>query len=522
MSPKIVVKLSILAVLLIFSQTAYALEKQDTEFNDAEVGGERKTQEQRPNLLFILTDQQRFDALSIAGNKILKTRHMDRIGREGVMFRNAYTSAPVCGPARTSLLTGLSIENTGVRFNDGEGKPGIRSYDQVLVQNEGYIAEYFGKWHAPKRLANVYRNKLDLDTFNLFGPLRRYLARRGYTGQLQPGQLMDTMSGEGYVPAVVDSRLNATDPRELACECDQWGVARLPRRDTLTAFEGRRTIAALKRLNRSNKPWSLHVSFNSPHGPHTPSEPWASLYDPSKMPVPASINDQMGDSPYFFLRRPRYSNPATVGNMIALYYAQMKELDGWIGRILRTMDRLGITNNTMVVLTADHGEMLGSHGMIEKDVFYEESVHVPLLIRFPNAMPRQLRVSDPVSHRDLFATILDYMGAKPQPSDGNSLRAYIERTRRPTFTVAENGQFDQVMIRAGRSKLILPNTRDSKGLNTFYDLRRDPHETNNLIFWNNTARAATLPKANLLKRLLLQWCVQTNSPHTEEIRNRRL
>lgn len=103
----------------------------------------RTRPKEKPNLIFILTDQQRFDALSYNGiNKVLRTPNINRIAREGVWFRNAYTSAPVCGPARTSLFTGKTIENTGVRKNNFPGRPGLKSYDEYLVRNEGYLAEY--------------------------------------------------------------------------------------------------------------------------------------------------------------------------------------------------------------------------------------------------------------------------------------------------------------------------------------------------------------------------------------------
>lgn len=266
--------------------------------------------------------------------------------------------------------------------------------------------------------------------------------------------------------------------------------------------------------------------FTFSHGPHAPSRPFTKYYNASRMPIPASIHDDLADSPYKRNHENRYGNPELVGHMIASYYAQVKEVDVWLGRIFSEMDKLGLSNNTMIVFTSDHGEMLGSHGMIEKNVLLEESARVPLIISFPGAIPHKRRVGTPVSHRDIFATVLDYLGAKRRPSDGISLRSLIEdRQPRPhiEYTVSENGRDKELMIRAGRYKLILPNQANSTRLNAFYNLHDDPHEMTNLLARRNTPKARTrhvLRKANHLKRILVHWCRRVKSPHVEQIRAR--
>lgn len=289
-------------------------------------------QRRRPNVLFVLTDQQRFDAMSFAGqNKILHTPNIDRLAREGVWFKNAYTTAPVCEPARTSILTGLTIENTQVQINNKPGRRNMVSYDMYLAR-EGYVAEYYGKWHAPHYLTRPYQNHVDLQTFNLFGPFRRFLARRGYQflpkGDYRGGLVQESMSGQPYRPNPIDQRFKShTIPARGVCECDQHGVSTIKRQHTLTAFEGGRTMLALRRLSKLKRPFSLHVSFNSPHGPHVVSEPFASMFNATDMPVPASIGDDLTDSPYKGRRqKPVYSNPHLIGYMTAVYYAQVKEV----------------------------------------------------------------------------------------------------------------------------------------------------------------------------------------------------
>lgn len=195
----------------------------------------------------------------------------------------------------------------------------------------------------------------------------------------------------------------------------------------------------------------------------------------------------------------------------------------WLGGILKEMDKLGIVNNTMVIFTSDHGEMLGSHGMIEKNVLYEESAHVPLIIRYPNGVPAGRRIGDPVNLRDLFATILDYTGSKPQFSEGSSLRPIIERRQKGvTYSVVESGKEKQLMIRAGMLKLILPTQVNDSALPAMYNLKDDSHEMTNLIGPRYLNRGKHLPLARYLKTLLLQWCSRVNSPHLEQIRARQI
>lgn len=496
-------------------------------FAGAQDRNNRSPHQTRPNLLVIMTDQQRFDALSFAKqNKVLHTPNIDRIGYEGVWFKNAYTSAPVCGPARTSFFTGQTIENTRVRENNMPGRPDLKSYDDYLVKNEGYVAELYGKWHSPNFMSKIYQNIIDVQSFNLFRPWRNFLQAHGYSipPDVPPGMVIESMNQQPYTPNPIDERYASRSiPSRGVCECDQYGTTSVSPRHTHTAFEGGRTIFALRRLANGTKPFSLHVSFNSPHGPHTAPKPYASIYNAANMPIPTTIGDQLIDSNYERREKSRYGDPSLVGHMIAVYYAQVKEVDAWVGAILREMDKLGLTNNTMVVFTADHGEMLGSHGMIEKSVLYEEAARIPLLMRFPNGIKPNTRVGVPVSHRDVFATILDYLGARPRPSDGTSLRSAIEgKPNDPPFTVVENGQRNEIMIRAGSFKLIIPIFADSADFNVMYNLKTDPEERHNLIGPSSPRREESLAMARFIKSILVQWCIDVRHPNVEEIRARRL
>jgi len=489
----------------------------------------------RPNLIVIMTDQQRFDAMSMSGHPFLQTPNMDRIAREGAYFLKAYSQSPVCGPARSSFLTGLSIENTHVRTNTDVGNTNStngRTFDEYLVEEEGYRAEYHGKWHSPFDWARVYSNPMELRN----RPYVEYLALSNLTRprpeDMVNGTQIQTFNQHAYRTNPLDDRYGLPPGSKVNIRGEkikqphQHGVSLIPAEHTATAFDGKRTIDALKRLNQAQQPFSLYCSFFCPHAPITPSEPYASMYQPEDMIPPASIDDPMADSPYVNHNRRlglrEYADPNLIKYMMANYFAFVKEIDVWVGKILDTMDELGLTDNTLLVFTSDHGEMLGSHGMIEKNVFYEESVHVPLLMRFPGVIPEGTVVPEPVSHTDVFATILDYLGAQKQSSDGTSLRRLIERSdddgeHSPPkdFAVSEwNRDKPHVdpglMIRHDRWKLFLPTTVESKVVNVLFDLQSDPHELHNLLAPNHTGREMYLETAENLRAMLVEWLVKVN------------
>ena len=261
----------------------------------------------------------------------------------------------------------------------------------------------------------------------------------------------------------------------------------------------------------------------------TPSEPYASMFKPEEMVPPASINDPMDNTPYLHANGrsnlPQYADPEKIKYMIANYYALIAELDIWVGRMLDKLDELGLANNTLVIFTSDHGEMLGAHGMREKNVFYEESVHVPLLVRFPGRIKPGTVVDAPVSMVDLFATILDYCGQSPHASDGESLRRYIEGKDKANdpFAISEwnwRGPVQpNLMVRTKEWKYFIPNTADSKVMNVLYDLKNDPLEMNNLLGKNPKAEKSR-KQAEYMKTLLVQWLEKTSSPHLDEVKKR--
>jgi arylsulfatase A-like enzyme len=507
----------------------------------------REGQDQKKNLLFIMTDQQRYDALSIAGNTVLQTPNLDRLGKEGAYFKNAYTPCAVCTPARSSILTGHTVENTGMNSNkkayyyEEEGLMTMPTFDEVLAEN-GYHCEYYGKWHSQISNTSLYRNpkQASKEGHSVFahGGQRYvhwdYLDEHVPMRETKPGELYDTMTKRPYRTDPIDKHYGMTAvelkaSKEKFSQSVMHGKLEIPKQHTLTAFQAKETIEAIERLK--DKPFSITCSFHFPHPPILPPEPYYSMYPAEDMVPPVSITDDMANSPYLKaserLERTEYADPEKIKYMISNYYGLVREIDDWVGKILNKLDELGISENTMVIFTSDHGEMLGDHGMMGKFIFYEESAHIPLLIRMPGKITPETTVDGYVSLVDLFPTILDYLNIKKHPSDGKSLRGLMEGSDKEhgKYVVTEwNTKGDvkpNYMILKDGWKLMIPFTKTSTVLNAMYNLNEDPNEMNNLI-GNNPKKDDYAEKAEELRAILLEWLKKNNSKHYQGVKEREL
>lgn len=513
--------------------------------------GTAAPKDKKPNLLFIITDQQRFDALSIAGNQVLKTPNLDRLVRQGVWFKNAYTQCAVCGPARATILTGCTVENHGILTN-GLADSGTKqsstimpqkTFDQILTDNGGYHCEYYGKWHSPEFAASCYKNPVKnavsgRSIFGSSGDVRFY--KDNYLNQAYPkpplnsGELYDTFSERPYVPNILDKRYGMTQTQVnnsgiAYAQPDLHGTVSIPDEHSLTAFRAKQTIEALERLKNST--FSITCSFHFPHAPMLPSKYYSDMFPVNTMPIPVSITDPMLNSPYVNsnsrTKNPEYADAQKIKYMISDYYALVKEIDDWVGKILNKLDELGLAENTLVIFTSDHGEMLGAHGMREKNIFLEESAHVPLMIRFPERIKPETVVEGYISNIDLYATILDYTGVTGPVSDGKSLRGLIDGTHQTNgkYVVTEwlynEDKMPGYMILKEGWKMFIPYTSTSTVIDALYNLNDDPYEMNNLL-GSNPDKKKYAQKVNELHTDLVSWLKDNKSSHYDGVKARNL
>jgi len=494
----------------------------------------------QPNLLFLMADQFRFDLLSAMGNRIISTPNLDRVAREGALFRNAMSSCPVCVPARTTMLTGKTLVNTKVVNNRASRDTEIDvgpTFDNLL-HGRGYKSEYYGKWHSPYRMAATYDNKVCAVATRVPGVVSEKQSYLAYLDTHVPrrapkaGELIDPGSNRPYTPAILDPRYGsaaraaaaaaAADDDDDEKQATVYGLLHIPKEFTRPAHTVDEALAGLERIK--DGPFSLTCSIGPPHPPMLNVEPYWGMYPADRMPLPANFHHDMSASPYRQLasRMQPYQVAENIRAMMSIYYGMVKEVDDNLGRLLVRLDKLGLTSNTLVVFTADHGEMLGGHGMHGKGCFYEEAVHIPLLMRLPGVIRAGTVVDTPVVQADYAPTILDLLGVTGPAVDGRSLRPLLEgRGGYPDFAVSEwDRGTPNLMVRTRDWKLLMANKADVRAIDALFHLKEDPGETRNLLSGND--RQAYRKPAEEMRERLVAWCEHVRAPYLDQIKRRQL
>jgi arylsulfatase A-like enzyme len=461
---------------------------------------------QTPNLLFIFTDEQRYDTLGAYGNDRIRTPNLDRLAAQACAFDRAYVTQPVCTPSRSTILTGLWPHTTGCTENNVPLPQDVPCLPEMLPPGR-WAAAYHGKWHLgdeifPQHGFSQWRSIEDLYARH-YSPGRDPSARSSYHHWLM---------SHGFRPANGDT---FTRPE----------ASRLPEpfgKPAYLAGEARRFLRA-----HASEPFVLYVNFLEPHMPFF--GPRDGQYDPAEVSLPANFDaPPTEDQPLKTrLLREAYRHRGHSGlaleteahwrRMIANYWGLCSLVDTHVGAILDAVEELGLGERTIVVYTSDHGDMMGSHRLIAKCTMFEEAVRVPMLLRLPGQR-RPRRIARPVSQIDLVPTLLDLMGCEAPPHlQGRSLRPLLAGRRPPDHDVfVEWNGPDASIIGGGRGDLPLPEgaerpapddvaaavrdpvrtvvTPDGWKLNCsplgeheLYDLNADPWETTNLA-WRGELR----------------------------------
>jgi arylsulfatase A-like enzyme len=401
----------------------------------------------RPNFLFIYTDDQRWDAMSCVqkeqGDKgrfpWFVTPNMDRLAREGVRFRNAFVVNSLCAPSRSCFLTGQYSHLNGVA-NNHTPMPVENATHATLLRKSGYVTGYFGKWHH-----DAQRERPGFDVVASF------------VGQ---GKYVDC-------PMIVNGALKPT----------QGWV------DDVTTDYAIQFIRENK-----DKPFDMVVGFKSPHGPRTPPQRAAGRFTGETARAVPNLGVA---APYL---DPAAKRPAPAGGRFgegALnYFRCTSAADDCIGRLLATLDELKLAENTVVVFASDNGFYFGEHSLADKRSAYDESMRIPLIVRFPKGAPAGKVMDEMVLNIDLAPTILDYAGVEiPAAMQGQSWRPLLEAKQATPWRRAffyeyffEKG-FPGIptvtAVRTETAKLIRYPGHDE--WTELFDLQKDPFELKNLI-----------------------------------------
>jgi arylsulfatase A-like enzyme len=348
----------------------------------------------RPNIVVILTDQQRADTIHAAGNPVIRTPHMDRLVREGVLFSAAYTASPVCVPARCSLILGQYPHRTACTDN-GQPMPEDRPTFMRLLAEAGYRTHGIGKMHFTP----------DAD------------ALRGFQTRDHQEELRNRVEDDDYVRFLHASGFDHVhDPSGVRGEMYYIPQpAQMPARLHPSNWVGDRAVDFLKAAG-AEQPYLLFVSFIHPHPPFCPPTPWHKLYRAPLMPLPRRPDSSETLQIYVnrFQNRYKYRDSGTDNNLVrcikAYYYACISFIDFQVGRMIRVLEDKGQLDSTLILFVSDHGELLGDYYCFGKRSMHDAASRVPLIVRYPERFAAGQTCSTPVSIVDIMPTLLRAAG----------------------------------------------------------------------------------------------------------------
>jgi arylsulfatase A-like enzyme len=468
--------------------------------------GSAQAADQRPNVIFILTDDQRWDCLGCHEKPYLnmKTPHMDRLAREGARFRNAFCTTSLCSPSRASMLSGLYAHSHNIINNFTDYPPDLPGYPRRL-QDAGYETAYIGKFHMGEQ-SDEKRPGFDY-----------WVA---HTGQ---GKYYDTVFNIDGRERVEKKGYYTTVVTEFATE---W----------------------LKRPR--SKPFMMILGHKAPHGPFVPEPRYQHTYDDRDIQYPPSAFD-LSNKPEWIRQRldtwhgiygPLYAfrekfpdrSPQAVSDFqrfVRCYTGTINSVDDSVGAIYETLRQTGQLDNTIIIFTSDNSFLLGEHGMIDKRTMHEESIRIPLIARYPKRIKPGTVIDQMVLSIDMAPSILELCGAPPLRDihgvsfapllDGNAAgwrRSWLyEYNYEKQFPYTPNVRG----VRTDRWKYVHYPHGDGKPdrhMAEMYDLHNDPEERRNLI--NDPQHAGQLAelKAELARLLKETGALPDRMPIDEGVK----
>lgn len=460
----------------------------------------------RPSVVTILCDQLNPMVTSVYGGPV-PTPNLERLARRGLLFTNATCPTPFCSPTRASIVTGQYPHRHGIVYNVSkidypvhpflDTEEGITRADitaDKLLHEAGYSTHQYGKWHLsgdrlpyypdPYGEYHEYAREMK-DTFEaaLRRPAEKIMNWYGWMLPVEqvPAYAASFQDDEPYLKGYTGDFIR------------RMGRLELPMRDVFDVRVADRTIERLR--SAKGQPQSITCSLNWPHDPNVVPSPWYEQTDPGKIEFPANFAYREKrfekDTSYLMMAR---STDIRMREFLRIYYATVRIVDQQVGRVLDEIERLGRSNDTIVIFTADHGDMAGGHGMAWKSTgaFYDEVARIPLIVSWPGHITPG-RSEAAANLADLAPTILELCGLRPHAGmQGRSLAPVllgrasateyvygvserVARNSRSTRTLAQ-GVKGSFMIRGADAKYIVyPD-----GEEFLYDLKKDPGETRNL------------------------------------------
>jgi len=418
-----------------------------------------------PNLIFILTDDHRYDAMGFMGHPFLETPHMDRMAKEGIHFERALVTTSLCSPSRASILSGMYAHNHAVVNNYNPVDPSLKFFPEYL-QQAGYLTAFVGKWHMGGEIDDPQRG---FDHWLSFKGQGTYWADGHGTSRVVPQTSMDGYNINGnHVP--------------------QKGYIT----DELTGY-------ALEWLNDrpNNQPFFLYLSHKAVHSDFVAADRHVGRYKDQKIQIPEVYGAEK-DKPMWLTNQKNSRHGMEFGyNLpdfdLQKYYRRYCEtllaVDDNLGRILQWVEESDVKDNTLVVYMGDNGFQFGEQGLIDKRSAYEASIKVPLLVWWPGQIREAMTITEPVANIDIAPTFLDLAGLPVPPGmDGQSFLPLMEGKEIEwrnellyEYYWERNYPYTPTMHALLTERYKFIRYQGLWDLDEFYDLLEDPEETTNLI-----------------------------------------
>jgi arylsulfatase A-like enzyme len=504
---------------------------------------------EKMNVLFIISDQQRYDHMGCSGNEILKTPNLDTLSREGVHFTNAFCTNPMCMPNRATLLTGLYPNVHGVRSNGMILSNDVPTITQTLVKS-GWHTAAFGKLHHQFNVAPYKAGYKSTERFHdwVFPKEGDYRVRENFPIPYYGYQEVEMALGHGA--CLCGHYLDWLEERspELANKMrERWKSTdnffsvftehEIPVEFYSSAYVVERTIAFLERHANGDygeKPFYIHCGFPDPHQPVWPPGKYKTMYNPEDIELPKSFKnlDNLRNHPYlapYINVMPgamlRETTEEEARLFIAYTYGIVSLIDDSVGQILNALEKLGFADNTIVVYTSDHGDLMGDQGMLFKGPSaYMGVLHIPMIWKVPGIT--NPAITDAlISSIDYPKTILNLLGIKQkrQPPDmqGYDMSSILREPKnlemhpRDCCLIEEDEEIGPLNVRLRHlitkdHKLTIYN--GIKDFGDLFDRKNDPNELHNLWFDSDHDNL----RFSLVNRLLHE-CLKTQTRYPKRI-----
>ncbi len=441
----------------------------------------------KPNILWICTDQQRFDTLGVYGNSFVKTPNLERLAQNGVLFEQCYSQSPVCTPSRSSFLTGRYPRTTRCRQN-GQSIPADEVLVTKLLADAGYRCGLSGKLHI-----SACNPKVSLETERRIDD--------GYEAFYWSHHPDADWPTNQYTNWLAEQGLSF---ERTPYKGSKWVQTSMPAEYYQTTWCVDRALEFIQEANAADESWLFSLNVFDPHHPFSPPQDYLERYLPfiDDLPLPDYVEGELANKPIFQQNDHRgaynqvklypYDQMTNEDHRLvkAAYWAMVDLIDAQVGRILQLLEDSGQLENTLVIMMTDHGEMLGDHGIYLKGpYFYEPAIRLPLIISWPGVIAPNRRQAGLVELVDIAPTLLEAAGLPVYAGmQGRSLwpvltgqqnvidRRHVYCEYYNAMPWHKNPAPFATMVRSERYKLV-----DFHGLEAgeLYDLQEDPAERHN-------------------------------------------